>query len=214
MQLSQRVLSVLMAKKAVGDITFIASSATYNSAAVSYPSGVASGVLAVFIDLAADQVSVPSAVTPSGYTLLSNVLDSSGTEGRFVVCYRVLNGSESGSVTGMYDPSVDVAKSLLLFSTGGRTVTGANGAAVEGSGSTATVNTTTGTSAQAIIVGQGLTADPGGIYIAAGQLTTIHSSANQKVVYGINKTGQTHAIEATASNFACGAGCATINFTT
>jgi len=92
--------------------------ATSTSSSLTAPGGIASGDLAIYMDLAwiADG-SIPTAVTPSGFT---NVLNkgvalgggSSAPEIRCMVSYKILSGSET-TITGMNDANEN--KAMLVY---------------------------------------------------------------------------------------------------
>jgi len=83
---------------------------TASSSTITVMSDVQADDLLIFSDVAEGD-SVPSAVTPSGFTQISTI---TGSGMRWSIFYKIANGTESGTVlTGMNDDSE--RKRLILF---------------------------------------------------------------------------------------------------
>lgn len=83
-------------------LSFVSSS-NANTTSISLPAGTATGDICVFFDSAVGN-STPSAVIPSGWTIISNIgVANNGAVIVSTICYKVLNSSDvsSGAVTGM-----------------------------------------------------------------------------------------------------------------
>ena len=80
---------------------------------VTWPT-IAAGDLAVLLDRAVNSSGVPSNVVPTGFTQAGSPLAYSGGIIRTNLNYKILDGSESGSLTGM-DGSFNEFKILTIF---------------------------------------------------------------------------------------------------
>lgn len=82
------------------DLSYVGA-ATSTSTSVTAPGGIASGDLAIYMDLATSFAEIPAAVTPSGFTNILNAGGAlSGDDVRCMVSYKILTGGET-SITGM-----------------------------------------------------------------------------------------------------------------
>lgn len=100
-----------LGRRVLSSLTQIGS-ATAATSAITLPSGIQQGDLIILLDFATSG-SVPTAVTPTGFTNLQNVSD--GSVRRFMVSYKIADGTESStSVTGMNGSSQN-RKGVLTF---------------------------------------------------------------------------------------------------
>lgn len=90
--------------------------ATSTAATVAWPS-VAAGDLAVLFDYAYQNISSPSEVTPSGFSVHVNQAGSATVYYRVMISSKICTGSESGNLTGMNGGTRN-SKVLLIFSGG------------------------------------------------------------------------------------------------
>lgn len=83
-------------------------SATSTAATITWPGSLQSGMVAFLIDHANNIINKPTDVTPSGFTNipLSGTAQTDGFN-RVKTSYKILTGSESGSLTGMDGDSFD-----------------------------------------------------------------------------------------------------------
>lgn len=111
------------APKIAGGITPITqfSNTTSTSSTISWPGSLAAGMVAILIDYArsSNNSAAPTDVVPSGFTGFSNGTASAAgsltTNGfRIRASYKLLTGSESGSITGMNGSSAN-DKRLLIY---------------------------------------------------------------------------------------------------
>lgn len=86
------------------------SSTTSTASTIAWPGSLQAGDLALLTDYAGG-VSVPTTVVPSGFTQIANVVG--GTVSRMIESYRILDGTETGNITGM--SSVGQTKVLRIF---------------------------------------------------------------------------------------------------
>lgn len=96
-------------------ISFIAS-ANSNTANITLPGTIEPGDLLLLFQAATTNTTLPTAVTPSGWTNLVNQSGITGTDAdRVMVDYRISDGSEDGSsITGM-DGGISDRKIVLQF---------------------------------------------------------------------------------------------------
>ncbi len=94
------------------------SSAVAQASTVTIPSGALAGYLAILFDVAINSgASSPADVTPAGWTsaALMAASDAAGDYGRVRVSYRILNGTDHGTVvTGMAGTTIQ-SKIMLVF---------------------------------------------------------------------------------------------------
>lgn len=98
--------------------SFVDSSYSTVSTTITMPSSLLANDLAVMFDTQANSnTTVPTAVTPSGWTNISNNVTNSTTNGiRICVSYKLLDGTESGtSITGMTAGSLRGEKKIAVF---------------------------------------------------------------------------------------------------
>jgi hypothetical protein len=83
-------------------VTFInfANGADTDEDSLTVPAAAQAGDLAVFFDSAAHDTTIPTAVTPTGFTNVVNTSLDPGRGYRSMISYKVLNGSEV-TITGM-----------------------------------------------------------------------------------------------------------------
>ncbi len=87
-------------------------SATSTGATITAPADIQAGDLLVLGDRAANVLSSPTAVTPSGWT---NIVNTSGAFNRQMFSYKIADGSEgSSTITGMNGDSTD-RKVMVTF---------------------------------------------------------------------------------------------------
>jgi hypothetical protein len=97
---------------AVTSITFFAS-ATSTAATINFPASIIAGDLIVLYDHALGGATPVASVTPSGFTVLTDLAAASLTR-RHMVSYKLATGSESGALTGMNGASSN-RKVMLVF---------------------------------------------------------------------------------------------------
>jgi hypothetical protein len=86
-------------------------SATSTASTITWPATLAAGDLAVMFDSGNSEGPPPTTVVPSGFTSIINTTD--GSFGRMICSYKILTGSESGSLTGMN--AADNRKAMVIF---------------------------------------------------------------------------------------------------
>lgn len=100
-----------------GSIVEFLASNTSTSATINYPSGIQAGDLIILSDRADSNSSAnPTNVVPSGFTQIITQTVNTGTFGnnsRLTTSYKKADGSESGSITGMW--STRNYKIILVF---------------------------------------------------------------------------------------------------
>lgn len=98
------------------------SSSTSNTQTIAWPGGIASGDLAVLVEMSRSTTGPISNSTPSGFT--NQYADAIGSfpQPKFMVHTKVCAGSETGNITGI-PGSHSIGKVLLIFSGGISTVT-------------------------------------------------------------------------------------------
>lgn len=89
-------------------------SATSTGTTIAWPATLAAGDLAVLVDSADSTLDgvPPSTVVPSGFTSIVNT--ANGTSHRQICSYKILTGSESGSLSGMNGVDND-RKAMVIF---------------------------------------------------------------------------------------------------
>ncbi len=97
-----------------GGITSISlfSSTTSTAATIAWPGGLQAGDVAVLSDVA-QGFGVVTSVLPSGFTLIVDCSTGTSFLPRNIESYRILDGSETGNITGMSD--VGTGKWLRIF---------------------------------------------------------------------------------------------------
>ena len=90
------------------------SSTTSTGATIAWPGSIAAGDVAILLDWGYTVFSTPADVAASGFTDIINGSTTTGVErGRIKAYYKILTGSESGSITGL--SSTSMAKALFIF---------------------------------------------------------------------------------------------------
>lgn len=100
----------------------IFSATNSNSTSVSWPAGLSAGQLAVFIDI----VWLYSSGSTTGPTGFTSLLDFAGTA-RIFISYKILTGTESGTIAGTPTATLRYNRCLYIFDTGATSYTVANG---------------------------------------------------------------------------------------
>jgi len=99
-------------------ITMEASTSNYDSTTIVIPADGAAGDIAVLLDMAFDEGSLPASVTPSGWTTIGTSLTVNGTVQRIRqnASYKILIGGDPGSsITGMSATSQTTGKVIYVF---------------------------------------------------------------------------------------------------
>lgn len=97
-------------------------SATSTAATITWPGSLQSGMVAFLIDHANNAAGTPTSVTPSGFTNIPLSGTSTDSFHRALVSYKILTGSESGSLTGMDGTGQD--RKVMWIFTGTQPITG------------------------------------------------------------------------------------------
>lgn len=105
----------LIASYGAGGLTSISlfsSTFANNTATITWPGSLQAGDAAVLMD-GSVTFGAQTAIFPAGFTTIVNASTGAGTEPRSIVSSRVLDGSESGTITGM--TGLSSGKLLLIF---------------------------------------------------------------------------------------------------
>lgn len=89
-------------------------SATSAGSTINFPGGILAGDMIVLLDAAIQSGGSPAAVTPSGFTVISNQLASASNALRTIVSYKLAVGTETGALTGM-NGSAQNSKLMYVF---------------------------------------------------------------------------------------------------
>lgn len=158
---------------------FASSGNTGNTPTITCPASIAAGDLIILLDNSFNPAgSIPTAVTPSGWTQAVSQGDNFPGTGavRTSICYKTADGSEGGtSITGMSSSTPLTEKLMLVFRpTGGTPTWTPSGAAADNDASASpTIGTITAGSAPGVMVCYGnnfgvgsdnLTMSPAGSY--------------------------------------------------
>ena len=85
---------------AVSEYNFV-SATTATASTIAWPADRAAGDLAILVDGAGAATTAPTAVTATGFTDIANTSLNASLANRTMVSYKILTGSETGSITGM-----------------------------------------------------------------------------------------------------------------
>ena len=148
-------------------------SSTFNpatpSTTIPWPAGIQAGDLAVLTDTSMN-FSTPGTVVPTGFTQIVNVTGGGTLVARVIQSYRILDGTESGSITGNLSSYSYNSKILYIFRGNVliSTVTPStwNSQATTGDPNAQTVLASSGTP-PLIVLGCGLGANGGEIFTTA-----------------------------------------------
>ena len=100
---------------AAATISLVDTTSSGSSTTVPYPSGLSSGDLLLMYDFKVNMSStIPTAVTPSGFTNIMNASSASPFGHRIMIHKRKADGTETGSVSGMTINGAN-AKFILAF---------------------------------------------------------------------------------------------------
>lgn len=186
------------------------SSTVSNGSTIAIPSGCVAGDLLVLLDVAnASTSTIPSSVTPSGFTNLANLGVTGTTSMRAALWYRLATGSET-TLTGL-NGTGDNSKVLLCFSGGISSVAPStvNNQGTTGNPSNQTVIASSGTpplivigafGASGSVVTASRAMSPAGTYLepASGDNASlgykIYASAPANNTVSMGDTGRTNAL--------------------
>jgi hypothetical protein len=138
---------------ALTSITQVLSATSGSGATITFPVGIQAGDLIVLVDYAFNGAAIPSTVTPSGFTIISNVVDALGT--RAILSRKLAAGTESGALTCM--ASTDANQRVMVVFRGNEaaislTVGSINGQITDGNPTAQNV-TASGGVAPLVIIG-------------------------------------------------------------
>jgi len=98
-------------------IAFRSSASNVTTSLLTAPSDIVAGDLLIWYNNVANTSGFPTAVTPTGFTLITN--GTAGTNRRLITAYKVaVGGDASSTITGMSAGATN-AKAILVFSTNG-----------------------------------------------------------------------------------------------
>lgn len=97
-------------RSSLSTMAFFASAASLSTSSVTWPAGIQVGDVAVFFDTVSDN---PTLAYPAGFTPLANV--TGATLYVSAISYKICDGTEAGTLTGMTFVLTMGAKVLLVF---------------------------------------------------------------------------------------------------